>query len=163
MKYIGIDPGTHCGWAVLDDEGKRIASGVWDLSSKRHEGGGMRYLRCRCYLATLFLVQALPTMATEEDFALAYEEVRGHKGTSAAQVYGGIVGVITSLCEELKVPYQGIPVGTVKKVATGKGNASKDMMIEAAIKRWTWTRNGDLPDDEADALWCAESLRRSLT
>lgn len=44
MRILGIDPGTSCGWAILDDGG-RVASGVWDLSPKRFEGGGMRYIR----------------------------------------------------------------------------------------------------------------------
>ena len=46
------------------------------------------------------------------------------------------------------IPYQGVPVGTIKKHATGKGNAGKDAMIAAAITR------GFTPadDNEADAI-----------
>lgn len=148
MKFIGIDPGTACGWGVVDGDGNRLASGVWDLSSRRHEGGGMRYVRARRAFAEL-----LKTFKPE---AVGYEEVRRHRGVSAAHVYGGIVAVIVSECEEAGVPYAGQPVGTVKKLATGKGNANKAAMIAAAEERWD-VQMAD--DNEADALWVAESVR----
>ena len=46
------------------------------------------------------------------------------------------------------VPYEGVPVGTIKRVATGKGNANTDAMIAAAQAR------GFSPadDNEADAI-----------
>lgn len=139
---IGIDPGTRCGWSIVAD-GKLLASGVWNLAPKRHEGGGMRYLYARTSLGKL--MDSYPGY----DFAVYYELVRRHKGTDAAQIYGGIVGAVTALCEERRVPYEGIPVGDIKKFATGKGNADKDAMIEAARKR------GYTPadDNEADAIF----------
>lgn len=149
--YIGIDPGTSCGWAVLNDKGERLASGVWDLKSRRHEGGGFRYVRARALLGKLLDVYGAEVVA--------YEEVRSHAGTSAAHVYGGLVAVITGLCEEREFPYQGQPVGTVKKLATGKGNASKAAMVAAAQARWPGC--GD-DDNEADALWIAEAARVAL-
>ena len=149
--YVGIDPGTSCGWAVLDAEGKRIASGTWDLSGGRHEGGGMRYLRARRFVREL--------LADKRIAAVAYEEVRRHAGTDAAHVYGGIVGQVSAECEEVGVPYEAIPVGTVKKAATGNGSASKESMVGAANARWGIEVE---TDDEADALWIADSLRTSL-
>jgi Holliday junction resolvasome RuvABC endonuclease subunit len=55
------------------------------------------------------------------------------------------------------VPYQGVPVGTIKKHATGRGNADKQAMVAAARAR------GFSPadDNEADAiallLWAIET------
>ena len=80
-----------------------------------------------------------------------FEEVRGHKGTDAAQIYGGLVAIITEFCEANRIPYAGIPVGTVKKHATGKGNSGKDLMIQAARERWPGQEIED--DNQADALW----------
>ena len=51
--YIGIDPGTACGWAILGKDGQRKASGVWDLKPRRHEGAGMRFVRVRKYFMEL--------------------------------------------------------------------------------------------------------------
>lgn len=151
MRICGVDPGTNCGWSLLDAD-KVVASGTWDLKPKRHEGGGMRYLR----FDTLFN----EVLAAGVDL-VAYEEVRKHMGVDAAHVYGGIVAHVGSCCEarEPKVPYFGIPVGTIKKFATGNGGAGKPEMIEAVFRRFGITL---LPsqDDEADAIWiaaCAES------
>lgn len=153
MKYyIGIDPGTQCGWAVLDENGNRLASGTWDLSSRRHEGGGMRYVRLQSHLRELF--------DAYHPAVVFYEEVRRHLGTDAAHVYGGIVSHIAAFCEGRTTPYSGIPVGTVKKYATGKGNAQKDAMIAATVARWPDWR-GD--DNEADAIWVALAGLKSIS
>jgi crossover junction endodeoxyribonuclease RuvC len=155
VVVIGIDPGTMCGWAVVRGE-QRLASGVWDLQPRRHEGGGMRYLRVRQYLGQLLEGMAVPVGG---DVVVAYEEVRRHMSTDAAHVYGGIIATIASVCEEREVPYRAIPVGTIKRAATGKGNASKQEMIEAFFTATGWEPVGD---DEADAYWCAVAQCREL-
>ena len=142
MILLAIDPGTACGWAVMAPERSPLY-GTWDLRTKRHEGAGMRFLRLRRYLE-----EAIPGCDL-----VAYEEVRRHAGTSAAHVYGGIVAEIQATCEVLRVPYTAVPVGTVKKHATGKGNAGKPAMIRAAESRWGLE---GLTDDQADALWIAD-------
>lgn len=151
--YIGLDPGTAMGWAVLNAEGKRLASGEWDLSTNRFEGGGMRYVKCQSALRKLIAAY------DANDLAVGIEEVRFIKQTDSAQVYGGILAACHIVCEELEIPYQGRPVKAVKKFATGTGNAGKPMMVAAAKKRWGHADT----DNEADALWVAESLRQELT
>ena len=159
MIYIGIDPGLHCGWAMLSATGQRLASGAWDLSSKRHEGAGMRWLRLRRYLSEL-ICEEVRWSSTARSFVLGYEEVARHAGTDAAHVYGACIGEVQSWCELNAVPYRGLPVATVKRAATGKGNASKEMMCMAALLVWRLPLPID--DNEADALWIAETLRRDL-
>ena len=136
MNILAIDPGTHCGYAKSP-----IESGTWDLSVKRHEGGGMRFFRLRNYLNEV---------CSDIDL-LVYEEVHRHAGTEAAHIYGGIVAIIQEHCEMHQINYQGLPVGTIKKYATGKGNANKDSMVNAAKAKW---QDIDIVDDnQADALW----------
>jgi hypothetical protein len=79
---------------------------------------------------------------------VVFEEVRRHQGVDAAHVYGGLLAVLTAWCEEHGIPYQGVPVGTIKKNWTGKGNASKDQMMEEARSRGL----NPVDDNEADAL-----------
>ena len=89
--------------------------------------------------------------------ALHFEEVRRHVSTDAAHAYGGFLATLTAWCEHHQIPYQGVPVGTIKKHATGKGNASKDEVIGSVRAR------GHVPvdDNEADALallhWAIET------
>ncbi len=148
MILLAIDPGTHCGWALRDlATGVYLGSGVWDLGARRHEGGGMRFLRLRSYL-----LEVLDGVTVG---LVAYEEVRRHLGTDAAHIYGGIVASITAECEARGIPYCGIPIATIKKAATGRGNADKAAMVAAAAARWPgWEPE---TDDEADARWIAEA------
>jgi Holliday junction resolvasome RuvABC endonuclease subunit len=81
------------------------------------------------------------------------EEVQRHAGTIAAHVYGGLLATVQSWCERNGVDYTSIPVASIKTRATGKGNASKAMMIEAANREWPDANI--VCDDEADARWIA--------
>lgn len=137
-RILALDLGTKTGFALnLNDE---INSGVQDFSPRRWDGGGMRFLRFKRWLEEIHL----STFFKE----IYYEEVRRHRGTDAAHIYGGLQGILTSWCEERNVPYEAIPVGTIKKAATGKGNCNKQAMIDAAIAKGWNPRD----DNEADAL-----------
>ena len=136
MNILALDLGTSTGWAIKGDSG--IKSGSVNFATKRNEGGGMRYLRFRRWL------DSINTGITE----IHFEEVRRHAGTQAAHVYGGLMGTLTAWCEENSIPYSSVPVGTIKRAATGKGNATKEQMIEAA-KRLGYN---PADDNEADAL-----------
>lgn len=144
MRILAIDPGTNCGWALSTDG--VIVSGTWNLRGGRFEGGGMRFVRMRNSLDEIGPVDRL-----------YFEEVRRHLSTDSAHVYGGMVATITAWCEECQVPYQAIPVGTIKKCATGKGNADKTAMMEAAFAKWPDQNIKD--DNQADALWILEASK----
>ncbi|CAK0777969.1 crossover junction endodeoxyribonuclease RuvC [uncultured Gammaproteobacteria bacterium] len=137
---LALDLGSHTGFALRTRDGT-ITSGTVTFRPGRFEGAGMAFLRFRKWLGEIAgLAQALDTVV--------FEEVRAHAGTLAAQVYGGFLAHLTAWCEHERVPYQGVPVGTIKRHATGKGNAGKDAVI-AAMKA-----KGHQPadDNEADAL-----------
>lgn len=136
MKILALDLGTKTGWAMKCGSG--IKSGSVNFGTKRNEGGGMRYLRFRRWL------DSINKGITE----IHFEEVRRHAGTQAAHVYGGLMGTLTAWCEENSIPYSSVPVGTIKRAATGKGNATKEQMIEAAKRRGF----SPVDDNEADAL-----------
>lgn len=93
-----------------------------------------------------FLIEALQGVTL-----IAYEEVRRHLGTDAAHIYGALTGEIQKQGEVRKIPYYAVPVGTIKKFATGKGNADKATMVAAGAKLWGQV----LPEDETDARFIA--------
>ena len=101
----------------------------------------MRYLRFKRWLTEI-------KATTDGLGAVYFEEVRRHAGVDAAHAYGGFLATLTAWCEHHQIPYSGVPVGTIKKHATGKGNASKDEMISAV--RALGYAPGDT--NEADAL-----------
>jgi hypothetical protein len=145
---LALDLGTTTGWALRGQDGG-ITSGTMTFRPSRFEGGGMRFLRFRGWLVEVAVLSGGVARSV-------FEEVRAHAGTDAAHIYGGFLGTLTAWCEEHEVPYEGVPVGTIKRYATGKGNADKAKMIAAIEARGF--RPAD--DNEADAiallLWATE-------
>jgi hypothetical protein len=137
---LALDLGQKTGWAVRTADGL-ITSGTAEFKPGRHEGGGMGYLRFRRWLDEL----RLTTGGLAE---VLYEEVRAHRGTLAAQIYGAFVGHLQAWCEGRAIAYAGVPVGTIKRHITGRGNADKEAVI-AAVRALGFT---PADDNEADAL-----------
>ena len=146
---LALDLGTTTGWALRSSDG-HITSGSESFRPQRFEGGGMRFLRFKRWLNEV-------RSACHSIHAVYFEEVRRHAGVDAAHAYGGFLATLTAWCEHHQIPYQGVPVGTIKKHATGKGNAGKDEVIASVTAR------GHAPsdDNEADALallhWAVET------
>jgi hypothetical protein len=145
---LALDLGTTTGWASL--AGGIVHSGTTTFRSGRFDGGGMRYLRFQHWLNQL----------ANDSGGLAsvyFEEVRRHVGTDAAHLYGGFLATLSAWCEREGIAYQGVPVGTIKRFATGKGNAGKEAVVAAIRERGY--RPAD--DNEADAiailLWAVET------
>ena len=145
---LALDLGTTTGWAISTSG--FITSGTASFRPSRYDGGGVRYLRFRHWLDQL-------VDDNDQLDAVYFEEVRRHIGTDAAHIYGGFLACLTAWCEERDVAYQGVPVGTIKRHATGKGNAGKKAVIKAMRARGF--DPGD--DNEADALavltWAVDS------
>lgn len=138
--FLALDLATKTGWAASD--GKVITSGVQSFTfDARYEGGGMRFLRFNHWLDKMASLMNIER--------IAFEEVRQRAASVAAgHVYGGFLAHLTSWCEAHKVPYEGIPVGTIKKHAAGAGNAGKDAIIKAMRAKGHSPKD----DNEADAL-----------
>ncbi len=148
-SMLCLDLGTLTGFALQTADGA-IVSGTGSFRPSRYDGGGVRYLRFRTWLDSM-----------AQDAAgigvVHYEEVRSHVGTDAAHVFGGLLATLTAWCEQNTIPYQGVPVGTIKRFITGKGNADKAAVIAAVRARGY----NPTDDNEADALaillWAIET------
>jgi crossover junction endodeoxyribonuclease RuvC len=137
---LALDLGQKTGWAVRSRDGA-IASGVQEFRPSRFEGGGMIWLRFRAWLQEV-------DENTRGVGVVVFEEVRRHLGTTAGHIYGGYLAHLTAWAEANRVPYQGVPVGTIKRHITGKGNADKSAVM-AAVRMLGFS---PADDNEADAL-----------
>jgi len=137
---LALDLGTKTGWALKTLDGS-ITSGTEQFKHDRWQGGGMRYLKFKHWLEQMLLT-------VERIDVIYYEEVRRHLGVDAAHAYGGFLAHLTAWCEYHQIAYEGVPVGTIKRHATGKGNANKAAMI-LAVKNLGYDPDDD---NEADAL-----------
>jgi crossover junction endodeoxyribonuclease RuvC len=138
-KLLALDPATHCGFAHSDG-----ASGVWDLSIRRDESAGMRLVRLRGKLNELHQSLGIDL--------LAFEAARhaAPKMQGALVIQAQLQSVIVLFCEDRGIEYRGFSPSEIKKAATGKGNANKEQMLQAARFKWPTTQIID--DNQADAM-----------
>ncbi len=144
---LALDPATHCGWA--HSCGK---NGVWNLSIVADESREMRLVRFRAELQKIHNKYGIDLIAFEASRNLRH----GHAVKLAAQFQA----VIELFCHDNNVNYKGYSAKTIKKFATGNGNANKEMMMEAANKQWPKIKL--ISDDHADALWLLEFAKEDL-
>lgn len=140
-NVLALDLGTQCGWAVATREGK-FSSGSDRFDPKRCGGPGKRWLSFREFLTA----RAREAGGIQ---AVYYEDVKQPFASNlAARAYCGLLAILELWCAANNIPLYGVGVGTIKKHATGKGNATKDQMIAASIKRGLKVAD----DNEADAV-----------
>jgi hypothetical protein len=146
---LALDLGTGTGFAV-QLAGGTIESGTVSFRPSRYDGGGMRYLRFRAWL---------DCVAADAGglAAIYFEEVRRHLGTDAAHLYGGFLATLTAWCEQNAIPYEAVPVGTIKRFITGKGNANKQAVIESVRSRGFNPGDDNQADAIATLLWAIET------
>lgn len=77
----------------------------------------------------------------------------GSKRQSHTRAIAELGGVIRMTLYDLGFPYVEVPPASLKKYATGKGNAGKSDVLVEAVKRLEY--NGS-DHNEADALWLLE-------
>lgn len=158
MTILAIDPGGACGWAVGTGSGRPLY-GTWNIVPRRGESPGMRYVRMRAALHVVH--EAYP------DIRLAVYEQAHHRGGAATEYAGGYVATIQAWCAEHKIEHAAVHSATLKRFATGKGNATKTGMIIAAQLLLTDAGFsvhdiGRLTSDEADALHLLQYARQEI-
>jgi Holliday junction resolvasome RuvABC endonuclease subunit len=141
-KVLAFDLGTKCGWAFSEAPGAPVHSGLIRTDPTRFESQGMRAIKFERAVKELLLAFK-PTH-------VLFERVHAHSSVIAAQVWGSYSSLLMKVCEEAEVTYEGISVQAIKQHATGKGNATKALMVAAAKRRWP--EQDIITDDVADAL-----------
>jgi Holliday junction resolvasome RuvABC endonuclease subunit len=168
---LGLDFGLSTGWAVLDGE-RVVDSGSW---SNKQRGEGSKKENKRLRLSKRFghfykELEAL--LLTHPVEYVAFEYVWSHRGSRAAQAYAGYMSVMYLLCDQLGCTPWPVAWSTVKSVATlGETPVRIKVLKGRELRRSAWKKElvdcaeeawGIIPsnDDEADALWVAESCRQ---
>ena len=128
---VGVDPSISATGLALSDGSLQTVGG-------KPERGDHRLLDIACAVGTaisrahLVVLEDLPTHA------------------HGAGITGMASGVVRLMCLRASVPYVLLPPATLKKYATGRGNADKGDMRMALFQR----TGVDVRDDnQVDALW----------
>jgi Holliday junction resolvasome RuvABC endonuclease subunit len=138
MAILALDLATQTGWAY--SSAGHVTSGSEGFHLKKKELPGARFLKFRSWLRDQFEI-------IKPD-KVVYEEVMRWSSGAAAKCYCGLLAILMAECESKGIKYQGVHVGTIKKAATSKGNATKEQMIEAAVALGYSPKD----DNQADAI-----------
>ena len=145
--YIGVDPSVTSTGVVIIGQNETYVH--------RIQPGKRRGPECLDYIVT-HLEMALSNSALSDTWEeLPSSEVLGAVegpalgATSRADDLGQVRGVVLLTLYRHGIPSLMVAPTSLKKFATGHGQAKKDKMVESAVAEL----NRDLNDDEADAYW----------
>lgn len=138
MKILALDLGTVTGWATEKH------SGTKDIPQGRGESPGLRFLRMRSWLMELIELAG--------PFDLIVYEQAHHRGGAATAVCVGFATEVQAIAAAEKIELMPVHTGSLKKWATGKGNANKLEMIQWARERRPDSFQEPYDDNEADAI-----------
>jgi hypothetical protein len=142
---LALDLGTKTGWAAHAGGGFQRAQsgGTQNFAQGKFAGGGQRFLAFETLAERASQLADTPRRKSSSKRCGATSALTPRTST------GGLLAILTKWCEQRGIPYQGVPVGTIKKHATGKGNAK-----QAGHARRRRRRGASRPkdDNEADAI-----------
>ena len=142
MRILALDQATVTGWAVVEDSGEVVASGVWELADRKRTGEsrGMRYIRFRADLNRA-VREYRPNMICHEQTLL--------RGGAATEIANGLKALILEAAAEHGIEVSCVHTTELKHFATGNGRAEKPDMVNAAN---LLSGRDVIDDNEADAI-----------
>jgi Holliday junction resolvasome RuvABC endonuclease subunit len=125
----------------LTSTGIADSTGARTITTKLRGMERIEYIRGA--IEDTLLLPSLTTLVVIEDYAF-------HGHDSYAHALGELGGVVRWWLHQTGVPYVNVLPSVLKKYATGKGNAPKDLMLATAIRKLGYEGHSN---DEADALF----------
>ena len=150
-RVVGLDPSLTAA-ATVHADGTMDLNGITGLATAAR---GMEYrLNGLEKLASEIIMSATNTRPPDIGPApvLAVMELLPPAGTRSDSERGWLWWEIARRLRAHGVPLLPVSVATIKKYATGKGNAPKSAMIEATVRRMPALETGG-DDNLCDAAW----------
>lgn len=152
MNCLALDLGTSTGYAF--NNGDHFEYGTWLLASDKEvtTWGKDRYRR-RCDPRVLRLHATLVMLQDKYNFAhVVFEDVQFGSTTYQTQLWASFRAAVWLVIPAARI--ECVPVGTLKKFATGHGGATKEMMAAALARKHPEIHLTDAStDDTVDAIW----------
>lgn len=148
IDILGIDLGTSTGWAY--NRGDEFFCGVWTLGTAKEirQWGKERLTRNNDPR-----VERLCTHITALGHfdVVAFEDVEFSTYTRQTQLWASLRASVWLCANSAFIG--SVAVGSLKKFATGAGNADKSQMSAALKNQHPMIWTPELNDDEVDAIW----------
>lgn len=137
-NVLGLDIATHTGYYSIH------ASGTWDFTESMRRNNNKQH---KAFRDTL-----IEFIAGHDIRVIVAEDVncgRSGKEFASSRKLSEFRGILMEICDSMDLPEPVfLNLKTVKKWATGNGNADKKMMIDFCKTRW---KTNPADDNEADA------------
>lgn len=140
LNVAGFDPATHFGFYNPKEYGVEYFPNTEKAPLKMGKDYG-KYKNLREWLVSYLTRNKIKAVAMEDVIFAHFVDFRQ---------LCMIRGVVFEVCETLNIPIITFKPTDIKRHATGKGNANKQMMIKYAEKRYHI--DTDNLDDLADAI-----------
>ena len=152
-RMLALDLGTKLGWAAYDPfspGGAAYAHGRVELIGDH----AARFAHGLAAIKTLCRDWLLWRPGAAGRGIMVFETPAARQRSAGLVLYGLRAIALLAAAEWGSDVIEVMPT-EIKKLATGRGNASKNDVHEAAVKRWGCVQT----EDEADALWALEFAR----
>lgn len=136
---LALDMASQVGWAMC--VATDVHFGSFNIAPLNFESPGRRYHLLMEGLKALAFRYGHPTLVIYE------QPIR--RGNAPTEYAIGCVAIVQMWCSLVMSDCVPINISSIKKHGAGHGHATKEAMLDAALKRWPDVKN----DDEADALW----------
>ena len=145
MRVLGLDLGTNMGWAVVDKDTGLIVSGSFTLSGghRDHKFSDL-HVRLNDMYVEVEEIPGVELIMYERPFT---------RGLSATRLLWGLAGIVGAVATSWDLPVVEVLPSTIKKHATGRGDADKDAMMAAVVDNFFHEPTNE---HEADAIWAAD-------
>ncbi|PTY01421.1 hypothetical protein DB346_13025 [Verrucomicrobia bacterium LW23] len=151
MNALALDIGTTTGWAIWDNG--QVLSGSWLLATEKQlrqqrKVGGERRGDIRFFQFRDRIAEAIAQHRIE---VLVFEDVAFLSSQAQSQLWASLRTAVWLEGQSVS-RVECVHTGTLKKFATGAGNAGKEQMVAAAANLARPWGRVVVDDNEADAL-----------
>ncbi|NDV63924.1 hypothetical protein [Bacteroides sp. 224] len=137
-NVLGLDIATHTGYYSTH------GSGTWDFSESMRRNNNKQHKAFRDTLIEFITNHNIKVIVAED-----VNCGRSSKEFASSRKLSEFRGILFEICDSLDLPEPiFLNLRTVKKWATGNGNADKKMMVDFCKTRW---KTNPVDDNEADA------------
>ena len=162
MNILALDLGTHTGFCHTTPLGGGFFAGTWNLATKkeialwgRDRTARRKDPRIRRLFEKVFDVNPQPGV-------VVFEDVQFQTYTYQTQLWSSLRAAMWLAAPE-KTIFEAVPVGTLKKFATGYDKADKDLMAKYLYQQFPEYRNFQLDDNGVDAIWLYKWAEKMLS
>lgn len=163
MKILALDLGTQLGWASYEsNEFESIHASTLVLAG----AGDLKYakkLRMDRRLDIRVMAFTDWLWAKPKFDWIIFEDVRFASSQAQAHLWASFRGIVWAYAHRTGTQPECLDTSKLKLWTTGHGNATKEMMLASATKRWPRHVRAGMDDNACDALcllmWAKETIK----